>query len=100
MHFGGSRPWMVCPKCKARRATIYIGPFTCQQCAQLTYATLKATESDRARRRAQKIRVRLQWTGDVLETEGSKPKWMRWPTFHRLTAQHAEFKRRWLERYL
>ena len=100
MHFGGSRPWMVCPGCKKRRAVLYIGPYICQPCARLTYASLKERDSDRARRRAQKIRARLQWSSDVMDTEGSKPKWMRWPTYHRLTAQHAELKRRWLESYL
>lgn len=100
VHFGGSRPWFICPKCKERRAVLYIGPYCCLQCAQIKYTSITGSGPDRAKRQAQKLRARLQWSSDPLDVDGSKPKWMRWPTFQRLCAQHAELKRRWIEGYL
>jgi len=100
MHFGGSRPWFICSGCQERRAILYIGTFTCRTCAKLAYASPRDYRHDRAKRQAQKIRTRLQWSRDPLDVDGPKPKWMRWPTFHTLVARHAELKRRWMERYL
>jgi hypothetical protein len=44
--------------------------------------------SDRAARRADKIRDRLGWHPGSLNSEGGKPKGMHWRTFERLCAEH------------
>lgn len=100
LHFGGTRAWLICPNCQARKAILYIGPYTCRTCAKLAYASPREALHDRARRQALKIRARLKWPPDLFQSDGPKPKWMRWPTYHRLTAEHTALKRRWMQGYL
>ncbi|MBM3549440.1 MAG: hypothetical protein FJX54_21080 [Alphaproteobacteria bacterium] len=88
---GGSRPWFLCPArgCRRRVALLYGGAiFACRRCHQLAYASSREDAGDRASRRADRIRARLGWEPGILNEDGSKPKWMRWRTFDRLTQQH------------
>jgi len=90
-HLGGKRPWFLCPApgCGRRVAILYSGAiFACRQCCQLAYASQRETRGDRAIRRADRIRHKLDWDPGVLNGSGWKPKRMHWRTFHRLTAQH------------
>jgi hypothetical protein len=92
-HVGGTRPWFICPArgCGRRVAILYGGRiFACRTCYQLAYASTREDAGDRLARRADRIRRRLGWRVGILNPPGSKPKWMRWHTFHRLTAQHDE----------
>jgi hypothetical protein len=61
--------------------------------AVLPYSELPAVSaredvSDRAARRADKLRGWLGWEPGILNGIGTKPKWMRWRTFERLAAEH------------
>lgn len=90
-HFGGSRPWFLCPTsgCGRRVAVLYGHEvFACRECYQLAYSTSREDAGARAARRAEKIRVRLGWDSDDLEWLSNKPKWMRWATFERLKYEH------------
>ena len=96
-HLGGSRPWFICPAlgCGRRVAILYgVGIFACRHCYQLAYASSSEEAGDRATRRADRLRARLDWEPGILNGEGRKPKWMRWPTFERLAAQHDELVER------
>ena len=91
---GGSRPWFICPAvgCGRRVAILFGGGiFACRHCYQLAYASAREHESDRATRRADKLRARLGWEPGILNGNGDKPKWMRWRTFQRLVAAHDAF---------
>lgn len=94
-HFGGKRPWFLCPTrgCGRRVAILYGGViFACRHCCRLAYPSQNETDYDRAGRRAEKIRDRLGWElGFLNEKGGKKPKGMHWKTFERLSAQHDEF---------
>ena len=58
--FGGRRPFFVCPVCSGRTLHLYLrGYFACRECHDLSYPSQRERESDRAQRRANKIRVRL-----------------------------------------
>jgi hypothetical protein len=48
-HFGGARPWFVCPECAGRTARLFVPctRFICRSCARLAYAT----QRDNARAR-------------------------------------------------
>lgn len=88
---GGSRPWFLCPArgCTRRVAILYGGPvFACRHCHRLAYPSTRESVGDRATRRADRIRDRLGWEPGILNGSGDKPKWMRWRTFERLTAEH------------
>ncbi len=92
-HLGGSRAWFICPAvgCGRRVANLYGGTiFACRHCYQLAYASARDA-ADRAARRANRLRARLGWEPGILNGSGCKPKWMRWRTFERLTAEHDQF---------
>ncbi len=88
---GGSRAWFLCPAigCGRRVAILYGGAiFACRHCYHLAYASSHEDECDRATRRADRLRARLGWEPGILNGEGDKPKWMRWRTFGRLSAEY------------
>lgn len=89
--YGGRRAWFICPArgCGQRVAILYGGAiFACRHCYQLAYASSREDAGGRATRRADTLRARLGWEPGILNGEGDKPKWMRWRTFERLTAEH------------
>jgi hypothetical protein len=93
-HFGGSRPWFICPtsNCNRRVAILYSGDiFACRHCYQLAYPSQSETPYDRTARRANKIRDKLDWDPGILNRKGLKPKGMHWKTFKALTFQHDAF---------
>lgn len=90
--FGGTRPWWLCPSCGRRVAVLY-GPgrlYACRHCCELAYSSQRETISDRAMRRADKIRRQLGWPIGIGNPKGSKPRGMHWRTFERLNARHDE----------
>ena len=90
-NFGGSRPWFRCPAqgCGRRVAILYGGGvFACCRCYGLAYTSSRESPSDRASRRADKLRVKLGWEPGILNERSGKPKWMRWRTFQRLSDKH------------
>ncbi|MGE5470288.1 MAG: hypothetical protein ACM3X0_05765 [Bacteroidota bacterium] len=93
-NLGGRRAWLICPAqgCGRRVAILYGGRvFACRHCHKLAYQCQRETDDDRAARRADKIRARLQWDAGILNGNGWKPKGMHWRTFERLTAEHVAF---------
>jgi len=95
-HLGGQRPWFRCPArgCGRRVALLYGGGiFACRHCHQLAYQSQREEPYDRAARRADKIREKLDWEPGFLNGNGWKPKGMHWKTFERLSAQHEAFVR-------
>jgi hypothetical protein len=95
-HIGGERHWFLCPAhgCGQRVAVIYGGGiFACRKCHQLAYPSQREDPSDRAVRRADRLRARLGWPGGVLEGAGwDKPKGMHWRTYERLCDEHGGFE--------
>ncbi len=93
-NLGGQRPWFLCPAsgCGRRVAILYGGSiFACRHCYQLAYQSQRETYYDRATRKADRIRAKLDWEPGILNGNGWKPKGMHWDTFERLTAQHDAF---------
>ena len=91
-HYGGGRYWFTCPTagCDRRVAMLYLGGkfFACRHCYQLAYRSQRETEDDRATRRADKIRDKLDWEPGILNGKGWKPKGMHWKTYHHLAAEY------------
>ena len=89
-HLGGQRHWFTCPRCSKRVAVLYAPGqyFACRQCGGLGYATQKEDAGDRASRRAEKLRKRLDWEPGILNGDGGKPKGMHWETYQRLKHHH------------
>ena len=81
-HFGGERPWFICPGCKRRVAVLIAADFfLCRHCSGLTYRCQSESKLDRGHRRVRKFRESLG------ETEWLKPKGMHQRTFDRLRAR-------------
>ncbi len=106
-HLGGERHWFRCPVvgCGKRVAVLYGGAiFACRHCHRLVYPSQREQEHERAARRADRIRDRLDWYGGILEgSDLGKPKGMHWRTYWRLCDKHdalAERALSWFrERY-
>jgi hypothetical protein len=94
-HYGGQgRPFWRCPECDARVAILYGAGgrrIMCRQCAGLAYPSQNEDPQARARRRLEKILVRLQGSPEGPLPE--RPKWMRPSTFDRARVE-AEAARR------
>ncbi len=94
-NLGGRRPWFLCPAlgCGRRVAILYGGSiFACRHCYQFVFASQRETWYDRAARRADRIREKLDWEPGILNGSGSgKPKGMHWKTFEQLSAKHDGF---------
>lgn len=94
-HYGGQRPWFVCPgrwECGRRVAVLYAGGryFLCRQCYDLRYESQRADRMTRLLSKAQKIRQRLGGSASMLEPFPSKPKGMHWRTYERLRWRELE----------
>jgi hypothetical protein len=91
---GGSRPWFVCSVssngrfCGRRVAILYAAGdlFACRLCYGLAYASQSESPCDRYRSRAQKIRMRLGGSPNLLEPFPEKPRGMHWRTYNSLRA--------------
>ncbi len=93
-HMGGARQWFLCPArgCGRRVALLYGGAvFACRTCHQLAYPSQRQSRYDRALRRAENIRSRLDWVPGVANGHGGKPKGMHWRTIHRLCNEGDHF---------
>lgn len=86
-HFGGSRPWFACPRCRERVAILYLWNVPlCRKCARLVYLSQAEDAIDRSWRRSRKIAKRLGQDADAWMAP-RRPKCMRLATFERLRAQ-------------
>lgn len=81
-HYGGQRPWLVCPGCQ-RRVAVLCGAgkwFRCRHCYRLPYASQGEAVYDRLLRKRDKLRARVG-------TRHTKPQGMHWQTWIRLRQQ-------------
>jgi hypothetical protein len=91
-NLGGHRPWFCSSvssggqRCGRRVAVLYgVGElFACRQCYRLTYTCQRENRRDRSLTTAQKIRLRLGGSPNMLEPFPDKPKGMHWRTYSRL----------------
>jgi len=84
-HYGGARPWFLCPLCSRRVALLYSGQrFACRHCHDLAYASTRQDETERGIVKAQKIRERLGGSPNLAQPFPWKPKGMHWRTYYRL----------------
>ncbi len=86
--FGGEQVFIACPGCRRRVMSIALsgGRFRCRTCHGLTYASSQEGSTDRAMRRANKLRRRLGCEPGW-EAPYWKPKHMRQRTFNWIEEQ-------------
>jgi len=97
-HYGGRRPWFICPGvvagryCGRRVGKLYAGGkyFLCRHCYDLTYQTRKENRSGRLMLKAQNIQRRLGGQGGYAYDFPKKPKGMHWTTYERWVRRYEE----------
>lgn len=91
-HFGGRRPWLLCPvaTCQRRVAVLYGGPvFACRHCLDLVYPSQREGRVERSLRQAHALTRRLGGETRDWQAGISKPRGMHWRTYRRLEAARA-----------
>jgi hypothetical protein len=91
-HLGGRRPWFICSVysggryCGRRVALLYAAGqlFACRRCYGLAYASQHEALHHRGLGKAQKIRMKLCGSPNMIESFPEKPKGMHWRTYDRL----------------
>jgi hypothetical protein len=91
-HLGGTRPYFICPgvvsglPCGRRVGKLHGAGryFLCRHCYGLNYASQGEDSLDRARRRTDKLRRRLDGSAGVSSAFPARPKGMWARTYHRL----------------
>jgi hypothetical protein len=85
-HLGGGRPWFGCPGCGRRAALLYSvgGSFLCRLCRELIYESQQEPVWFRGITEAQKIRMRLGGSPNLVEPFPDKPARMHRRTYQRL----------------
>jgi hypothetical protein len=85
--FGGCRRWFACPRCsRACRVLFGGGRFLCRSCRGLRYQSQNESAWSRATSRAQKLRMRLRGSANLMEPFPARPKHMQHRTYARLKA--------------
>jgi hypothetical protein len=100
-HYGGRYLMFLCPECSHPARVLYaryfydrICFFNCRQCAGITYQSTMGHRWDRAARRIEKLRARLQWRAN--DTVPIKPRGMHERTYQRilgLLGQHESVRK-------
>jgi hypothetical protein len=102
-HFAGARPWFRCSAsagdrpCGRRVAKLYLHNtpvFACRQCCGLAYASQQEILRHRAISRAQKTRMRLGGSANLLRPFPERPRGMHRTTYYRLSAKAMEAQER------
>ncbi len=91
LHYGGSRPLVVCPTCDRRRGVLYLEPerprrFRCRGCLGLAYESTRLDPVARARRRLEHLSRRYGIPTYHLHNP-ERPKGMRQTTFRRVLGE-------------
>jgi hypothetical protein len=95
-HLGGARPWFRCSApvggrlCGRRVAKLYLRDaqiFACRYCCGLAYRSQKEIPRHRAISKAQKLRLRLGGTANLLDPFPERPRGMHRITYYRLSAK-------------
>ena len=95
--FGGERPWFICSVstngsyCGRQVVKLYGAGqlFACRHCYRLACASQQESAHHRDLRKAQKIRMRLGGSANMLESFPEKPKGMHWRTYERFCRVHG-----------
>jgi hypothetical protein len=88
--FSGHRRWFACPQCGRPCRVLYGGArFRCRRCHRLRYESQYEAPWASAGSRAQRVRLRLGGSANLLEPFPARPKHMQRRTYSRLRALDA-----------
>lgn len=106
-HFGGQRPWFVCPNCDDRKRVLYgDARFHCRDCLDLTYESSNISDPRKiAIRKLKKIGKKLLPDQNLdydsilsfemnVPTHPDKPEQMNWKTYEGLICEWIEWRKK------
>jgi hypothetical protein len=105
-HFGGERPWFLCPGegCGRRCAILYGGElFVCRECRDLTYQSCQVSGNalleawHKARKMAERYDGNLEGASPQTWTLGDRPKHMHRATWQDICDEFADVKQQAIE---
>lgn len=89
-HYGGGRPWFVCPVCQRRAGLLFLraGRLACRHCQRVAYTSQSSDALDRTWLEQSKIEARL-------DKHWQRPSGMRYRTYERLidVLEDCEYRR-------
>lgn len=105
-HFGGSRTYWLCPRCRRRARYLYFKGqcFQCRECSKLNYASQQRTKdcTNYARDGLKLARERLGWEpafdfypAIFPYVTPDKPKGMHWATYDRYLAKYKKYQEKY-----
>lgn len=85
-HYGGDRPWFICPRCLRRAAILYMSEAPwCRLCTRLVYRSQAEDGLARSWRRTRKIMAQLGQADGNPSKLPIRPQGMREATYSRLS---------------
>ena len=83
--YGGQRPFFLCPQCGKRILKLFgLNRFFCRPCNSLTYSSQRERWSDRAMRKANKMRTKLGGSPGMANDIAPKPLHLHFKTYKRI----------------
>ena len=87
-HYGGERPWFLCPRCGRRVAVLWGGEhYLCRHCHNIAYNSQRNDRHGRLLMRMRRIKKRLGG-----EDWWRKPKWMHQRTYDKLREKYWHYE--------
>ncbi len=84
--FGGQRPFFLCPQCGRRIIKLYgVSRFLCRTCNNLIYPSQRERWSDRALRKANRLRQKLGGNPGMASSIAPRPRYMHHRTYEQIT---------------
>jgi hypothetical protein len=95
-HYGGTRPWFICPGCTQRCGKLYYhqNSFRCRKCHGLGYRSQLVASGERPRLIAHRIRRSLGASSSLTTPFPPKPPRMHWKTYYRIRAKGERYEAR------
>ncbi len=84
-HYGGHRPWFLCPACGDRVAILWllVGHFLCRSCHGLAYSSTREDRSRRLLRKANRLRSGLGGEAGLGRVP-ARPSWLSYRAYWRV----------------
>lgn len=100
VHFGGTRPWFLCPRCGRRCGVLYCQmEFACRSCLNLRYTSQYESPRERMLRQLLKIRKVIGADMDVYGPLAPPPKGMSERKWQKLCDEHEALRKKLFREY-
>jgi len=97
-YLGGSRPWLMCPRCGCRVMLLYVATvgLGCRHCLNLTYASRNEGRTDQLLRCVRNARKKVGGTADLRTSLPPKEKWAHQAKYSRLRKKAERYEIKFL----